>query len=874
MNNPFHLPSELQNTIDEKFNEKKAFAEYRADQLFHVFNGSLAPEEEAALKILIVNMSLNDLADCDGDFLLKHVRDTLRIRKETRWGGYVPDPLFLNFVLPYRVNNENIEDCRSSFFDALFERAGGLPMAEAILEVNHWCHEKATYIGSNPRTCSPLTLIRTARGRCGEESAFTVSALRSLCIPARQCYTPRWAHCDSNHAWVEAWADGSWHYIGACEPEPRLDRAWFKDPAKRAMLVHSRVPADYSGPEEITYARKWYTEINLTEHYAICRKITVRVKDESGCPAPGTKVSFELYNSGEFWPIACLEADREGMVSLLAGLGDILLHASGDKGWGFKKITVGNEELVDIIIQDQIPADGVITLDMTPPADMRGNEPELPEEEILRNNRRLMEEDRIRALFEAAFAGEEEAGVLADSLSLPQDRVLTVLKNARGNHEELAAFLAEETPAYGDLPLRLLESLQEKDLTDSFRPALADHLHCAASFRERYSSGLFDPYLLCPRVDLEMIAACRKAFQSSFSASEKELFLRNPALLAQWVYDNIKVLEGLNFYQGSATPKGSFELRRADPLSRNILFVAMARSFGIPARLYPADRTPQYYAGSGWQDASPLETHLGRSVSGTCPGAVRLSAGLNCADGIGYLSNYSIARFEKGFYKTLDYSSYGVRLPEEPFEALPGNYRLLTGTRLQDGTVLARLVFFTVCSGRTTDVDLSFRSREIKADILSVVSEDSVFTMADGSTRGISALNDGRGMAVVWIDPDREPSKHLIREFRELSPVFNERGGNICICVGEDKMTSSFPPGSPTGLPDNTEYAVDHAYVLLNSFLAGMEKPLARDFPLAFVLDGQCRVRYAASGYKLGTGKEMAAVLKQLEPDGSKQAGL
>ena len=36
----------------------------------------------------------------------------------------------------------------------------------------------------------------------------------------RQGYTPRWAHTDDNHAWVEAWVNGKWYFLGACEPEP------------------------------------------------------------------------------------------------------------------------------------------------------------------------------------------------------------------------------------------------------------------------------------------------------------------------------------------------------------------------------------------------------------------------------------------------------------------------------------------------------------------------------------------------------------------------------------------------------------------------------------------------------------------------------
>ena len=73
-------------------------------------------------------------------------------------------------------------------------------MYDAVLEVNHWCHEKANYQPSDARTSSPLATVKTAYGRCGEESTFLVAALRSVGIPARQVYTPRWAHTDDNHA--------------------------------------------------------------------------------------------------------------------------------------------------------------------------------------------------------------------------------------------------------------------------------------------------------------------------------------------------------------------------------------------------------------------------------------------------------------------------------------------------------------------------------------------------------------------------------------------------------------------------------------------------------------------------------------------------
>ena len=164
-------------------------------------------------------MPLGDIADYDPMLFVEGVRSAFKAREEMPWGNSVPDDLFRHFVLPLRVNNENLDSARTVFYRELKPRVEGLSMYDAVLEVNHWCHEKVIYTPSDARTSAPLATVRTAYGRCGEESTFTVTALRAVGIPARQVYTPRWAHTDNNHAWVEAWVDGQWHYLGACEPE-------------------------------------------------------------------------------------------------------------------------------------------------------------------------------------------------------------------------------------------------------------------------------------------------------------------------------------------------------------------------------------------------------------------------------------------------------------------------------------------------------------------------------------------------------------------------------------------------------------------------------------------------------------------------------
>ena len=268
--------------------------------LFQVFEQPMSDEQKEAMTFLYAYMPLADIADHPGEFYLENVDYAFKAREEMPWGKVVPEREFRHFVLPIRVNNENLDDSRKVFYEELKDRVKNLSLYDAVLEVNHWCHEKVIYTPSDARTSSPLASVKTAYGRCGEESTFTVAALRSVGIPARQVYTPRWAHTDDNHAWVEAWVDGKWYFLGACEPEPVLNLGWFNAPASRGMLMHTKVFGRYNGPEEVMYRTPRYTEINVIDNYAPTAKADVTIVDADGKPVADAKVEFKVYNYAEF----------------------------------------------------------------------------------------------------------------------------------------------------------------------------------------------------------------------------------------------------------------------------------------------------------------------------------------------------------------------------------------------------------------------------------------------------------------------------------------------------------------------------------------------------------------------------------------------
>ena len=161
--------------VEQDFNQKKE--RLPQGDLFAIFDTDLTSYEREALEFLYAYMPLADIADYSGEFHLMNVRASQKAADEMPWGKVIPEDLFRHFVLPVRVNNEHLDSARVVFYEELKNRVKSLSLYDAILEVNHWCHEKAIYTPSDARTSSPLATVRTAYGRCGEESTLLVAAL-------------------------------------------------------------------------------------------------------------------------------------------------------------------------------------------------------------------------------------------------------------------------------------------------------------------------------------------------------------------------------------------------------------------------------------------------------------------------------------------------------------------------------------------------------------------------------------------------------------------------------------------------------------------------------------------------------------------------
>ena len=835
--------------------------------LFSVFNQKMTPDEKEALTFLYAYMPIGDLTDYDGQLYLDNIRSSFRARVEMPWGDSIPEDIFRHFVLPVRVNNENLDESRMVFYEELKDRVKGLSLYDAVLEVNHWCHEKVIYTPSDARTSSPLASVKTAYGRCGEESTFTVAALRSVGIPARQVYTPRWAHTDDNHAWVEAWVNGKWYFLGACEPEPVLNLGWFNGPAYRGMLMHTKVFGKYNGPEEVMDVTDGYTEINVIDNYAPTAKATITVVDENGLPAAGADVEFKIYNYAEFYSVANKKADADGKTFLSAGKGDMLVWATKDGKFGYSKVSFGKDNNVTITL-DKKPGDiETVTLDIIPPVD-GSIAAEVTDEQKEANAKRLHEEDVIRNKYVATFYTEEKAEALAKELGIDPLKTADFMIGSRGNWREIEKFLRETPAGKRPMAMDLLNAISAKDLRDTPASVLADHLNNAQAIQ----SSLFTEYVLNPRVANEFLTPYRKFFATNVDPDLVRKAKADPQLIVDWVKENISINDSLNPQRIPIMPMGVWKSRVADKGSRNIFFVAVCRSIGIPARIEPVAGKVQYAKGLNWVDvdfeaAEQTTAKQGKVIASYLP--------IKALQDPKYYSHFTIAKvLPTGKLQTLNFESGDVdmgggdtwsALLKKPLPMDEGNYMLVTGTRMANGSVLAEISFFNVEPGKTSNIKLEMRESEDDVQVIGNFNSENKFKRADNGEETSLLATTGRGYYIVAILGARqEPTNHAMRDIAAVKKDLEEWGRGMVLLFPDEKGFQSFDPKEFGELPGTITYGIDIDKTIQKEIAAAMKLQNVNTLPIFIIADTFNRVVFVSQGYTIGLGDQLMKVIHKL----------
>lgn len=813
-------------------------------------------DERVLLKLLYATLPISDLASVPTRTLMSYVRHGLYLREHSPYCRDIPEDYFLHFVFYPRINSEDLTECRTFFHGLIAARLEGLSETDAVLEVNRWCCENMTYQSSNDRTESPLAAYRSGLGRCGEESTFCVTAYRSVGIPARQIYVPYWAHCDDNHAWVEVYANGRWNFLGACEPEPVLNRGWFTDASSRAPLECYRTFFDFIGEgmkeEQLFETRGSSRFYNVTHHYAEVCDLTLTVLDPAGNPVPGAQVHLDVVNMAAFQPVVNTVTDEQGRIHLQ--LGRITAHAEAWKDGLFameELVITGDSCACTLTLAPRTPLTGTQELDCIPPATSAKNRTVLTEEQQEENSKTLANCAQLRSRRIQGYYRERYEGL--------DSQWQEILHLAGGNAQELFDFCCSRQPNKRELGKQMLQAMATKDYRDITCDILQGHWESAL---KHSGAEHFVTEVLNPRIRYEMIENWRPALEAAFTGEEKAAFVADPQSFMDHIYANYPD-GGARYYPIlSMQPSASLAAGLSDEKGRRLLFVAGMRTFGVPARINPADGAAEY-----WRDgAYHCVSH--QAVQDRCC-TIRLIPQADVR--FVYANNYTLARWDEtsGRYQTLNYSGDTGEALSDPFRipVTPGEYRLLTASRLPNGSQLCRMTHFVLGAGESVEIPLTLRQASPEEMLSNSKLESFSLKAQDGTPISSQELLIGHTI-LIYLDVSKEPTEHILNEIigaREAMLEAMNQGLKLVYVLKNESDLSD-----PT--LNKALAAVPGAELCWDDFQSNATMLARKMFlepgvwPLLVLTDSSHRGYYGTCGYQVGTA-ELTLNLNQCIPD-------
>jgi hypothetical protein len=575
----------------------------------------------------------------------------------------------------------------------------------------------------------------------------------------------------------------------------------------------------------------------------------------------GARVDFTIYNSSQFYPAVSKYTDADGRTFLSAGLGDMLVWASKDGAYGYVKVHFGQDTEATITLDSPMGFSELLAI-VPPPEDVAL--PVVTPAQRAENDRRMAYEDSVRRAYMAGFPDRARAEAFVAEAGLPPQAVRLV-EGSAGNGATIMGFLREAPDK--ERAIRLLSSLSQKDLTDVPANILWDSYNAKES-------------ILSPRIESEFLSPYKGYFLENVPADLQEAFRgggdpgQGARAILAWIRDNVKVDEDPLFWDIPISPKGVWEGKVANPRSRDLLAIALGRTFGIELRRDRLSGAMQYNAAKSGEEPA----FAGPRPGGPMPGGpfgprgdwrtIDLESATDVAPApTGHVvltyepveglerPEFSLSRIVDGRPQSVFFGMGGRRGGGNEADLPAGDYLLCSGNRLSDGSTPVTVNFFHVTAGETVSIPIVIET------VLEEVKEV-------GSFMPVGALAGADGWyAAAVLDVGLEPTNHLLNDLSAARAALEKWGRPIYLVATSEaqleRLHSEIDGGRFGTLPSTVVFCIDRD----GAVLAGLSEPLglrADQLPLVVVANAAGPVVFASQGYTIGLGARIAALADKL----------
>ena len=191
---------------------------------------------------------------------------------------------------------------------------------------------------------------------------------------------------------------------------------------------------------------------------------------------------------------------------------------------------------------------------------------------------------------------------------------------------------------------------------------------------------------------------------------------------------------------------------------------------------------------------------------------------------------------------------------------------LVTGNRLTDGKILSNISFFDFSENEHRTVAVRIRKDVSEKKILGNIDLKKIDSLIHLTKSSESCVND-KGVVIIWIDPEKEPTKHIFNDLPQLKSELDAWGGNfIFLGQGKDRDLSlpdakPFIPDNIKGLPTNIFLGNDNHMTVLKSSIKINPSP-DLNLPFVVIADKDGNILFTSAGYRIGIGEQILKYIK------------
>ena len=393
---------------------------------------------------------------------------------------------------------------------------------------------------------------------------------------------------------------------------------------------------------------------------------------------------------------------------------------------------------------------------------------------------------------------------------------------------------------------------------------LEDALIYAGEVRGTWEEDTYRNYLLYPRIYYEELTPYRAFIRGYFTDGQKEGFIKDPESIWRYIEQNIGYEPEFDYETICASPVGCLKLRQGNPLSRKILFAAISRTLGIPARLNRVTQEAEYLGSDGFRVPGKQQEAESGKAAGRKAGLT-----LQAEDGGKwiYFQTWTIGKLEGMRFATLDYEGLRFDGKECRLELEAGIYRLITTARMPNGNQHASQRIFAVKEGEEKEIFVSLREGSIEDMLVRNEIPEFEVTNSAGERQKTGDILKGADGVICFLEEGAEPTEHVLNELMERAGDWNAMtdSGVRLVFIVRDKEALSNKTVSRTleKIPAVTvvyDPEGESAEPVARRMYVDPEK-----LPLLAVTRAGMTGIYASSGYNVGSVDLMLKILSLQE---------